>query len=87
MRPRVIDREALHRLLWLRANRHGQITFKQSDLCIEVGVSNAHFCRVMREMMEDGRLTQNSPNGHVYMIVDPELWMVERIKIMAEGAW
>lgn len=84
-RPRVIDREALHRLLWQRANRHGRIKFVQSDLAIEVGVSTAHFCRVVREMEEDGRLRQLGTQAHTYVITNPETWMLQRIKDMAKA--
>lgn len=83
----MIDREALHRLLWKRANRHGRVKFVQSDLAIEVGVSTAHFCRVIREMTEDGRLHQLSSTAHTYVITDPASWTAQRIKEMAESGW
>lgn len=87
VRPRVIDREALHRLLWKRANRHGRIKFVQSDLAIEVGVSTAHFCRVIREMTEAGRMRPLASVAHTYVITDPAVWMAQRTKELAEAGW
>jgi hypothetical protein len=65
--------------LWTRANRHGRIKFIQTDLSIEVGVSTAHFCRIIREMTEAGRL-RPLPGPHAYLIIDPAVWMAQRIK-------
>lgn len=89
-RNREFDQDALHRLLWGRTDRRGTIKFVQRDLALEVGCSYAHFCRIVAQMGEDGRLEQLSTGFqkvHTYRIVEPQVWIKQRLKEMAETGW
>lgn len=89
-RPREIDREALHRLLWLRTDRRKTIKFKQSVLALEVGVSYAYFSRIVGEMVDQGRLELISigfQHINTYRVTDPEVWTAQRLQEMADSGW
>lgn len=80
-RPQSIDRDALHALLWKRADRRGAIKLLANVLALEIGVSAYHFSRILAELQEDGRLREVSRGKHnvrTYMVSDPDVWAAER---------
>ena len=73
-RPKEIDRDALHRILWRRTDRRGAIKFVQNQMAAELGISPYHFCRIIAEMCEDGRLRQIAVGKHsvrTYLVKEP----------------
>lgn len=73
-RPREIDRDALHRVMWRRTDRRGALKFVQNQLALELGISPYHFCRIIAEMCEEGRLRQIAVGKHnvrTYQVTDP----------------
>lgn len=76
-RPREIDRDALHRVIWRRTDRRGAIKFVQNQLALELGISPYHFCRIIAEMCEEGRLRSIAVGKHnvrTYQVLDPAAW-------------
>ncbi len=73
-RPPLIDRDAIHRVLWRRSDRRGSLKFVQNQLASEIGVSPYHFSRILSEMEESGRLrtvAAGKRNVKTYVITDP----------------
>lgn len=70
-----VDREALHRYLWERANRHHRIRIRQTDLGDALNVTRETVNRVLKEMERGGRVKKVSAlpgNVGVYRIFDPD---------------
>lgn len=78
-RPRSIDRDLLHKILWRRRDRLGRLQVKHSDLATELGISVYHFSRIMTEFVEDGRLKILTAHGtrRTYLVVDPAEWQIQ----------
>jgi DNA-binding MarR family transcriptional regulator len=77
-KPEIIDRDALHALLFLRADGKGHITVRQGQLAVELCTNSATVCRTLGRMVDDGRLTtdKNSTAGRAqsYVVTDPLEW-------------
>ena len=76
--PVHIDRNALHRLLWGRADRFGRYRMELKALCDELGLSYAHFSVVIREMAAEGRMRRIAGPKYgqkVYQVENPAGWM------------
>jgi DNA-binding MarR family transcriptional regulator len=72
-----IDRDAVHRVIYRRADRHHRFKGKMTDLAEELGVSYFNFTIVIRSMADEGRLRRigGAANGaKTYLVVDPEEW-------------
>jgi DNA-binding MarR family transcriptional regulator len=70
-----IDRDALHRYLYRRSDRHHRLKVQAKDLAEELGVSYENFTTILRKMADDGRLRRISGahNGpKVYLVTPPE---------------
>lgn len=63
-RPRIYDRDALHRLLWERADRRHVYSGNLKALSLETGMSYFHLTRMMKTFMEEGRLRLLSRGAH-----------------------
>lgn len=76
-RPKEIDRDALHRVIWRRTDRRGAIKFVQNQLALELGISPYHFCRIVAEMCDEGRMRMIATGKHnvrTYQVSDPATW-------------
>lgn len=74
-RPKKVDRNELHRLLWERRDRRGTYTFRGMDLAEEVGVTMYSFSRIMQEFIREGRIKlfkAAKANIKTYIIRNPE---------------
>lgn len=69
-----LDREALHRYLWKQADDHGRLEIKINDLAEKLQLGRGHMGRIIREMVEDGRLrlvNRGVSNVGTYSVVSP----------------
>ncbi len=73
-RPRQIDRDALHRVLWRRCDRRGSIKLVQNQMALELGITPSHFCRIIAEMTEQGIMRPIAAGKHnvrTYQVTEP----------------
>lgn len=69
-----IDRDAIHRVLYRRADSHHRLRLHVPSLADELGVSYFNFTIVIREMAAQGRLKRigGKDNGtKTYVVEDP----------------
>lgn len=70
-----VDREAVHCLLWARANDAGVVRVVQNEFALELAVSRFMLNRALQAMVEEGRLHRLSRSGNgrtqVYEVRDP----------------
>lgn len=74
----MIDHDALHALLYLRAGKGGEITISQTQLARELVTSKLVVHRTLQRMIEEGRMRQVSGSGPVtrrYEIVARDVWL------------
>lgn len=72
-----IDRDALHRFLYDRSNSRSQIKIHQTTLAEQLDVTRGTMYRVLKEMIEAGRLRKVESlerNIGVYQITNPDEW-------------
>lgn len=72
-----VDRDALHQFLYERSNSRSQIRINQTELATQLDVTRGTMYRVLKEMLEAGRLRKVEAlerNVGVYQIVDPAVW-------------
>lgn len=75
--PMKIDRDALHRVLYRRSDRHHRLRLSCRVLSDELGVSYANFTRVIIEMAAQGRLRRIAGGRmemKTYVVEDPAVW-------------
>lgn len=73
----ALDRDALHRYLWERANPAGKIVIHQGELAEKLDVTRGTVVRVCREMVEAGRMKKVDSlerNVKMYQITNPKTW-------------
>lgn len=81
--PRV-DRDALHRFLWERANRYHRIKIHQQRLAEALDLTRGTVTRIIGEMSREGRLKKVEAlpdNIGVYLIADPDTWKPKGEKV------
>lgn len=69
-----IDRDALHRYLWRRANRAGRLRIVVRELADELELGYANLTVVIGEMCKQGRLIRVGGGRNqtkTYRVVDP----------------
>lgn len=84
-----VDRDALHRFLYERSNSRSQIKINQTDLAVQLDITRGTMYRVLKEMVEAGRLRKVEAlerNVGVYQIVDPALWQPANVQPSAPPA-
>lgn len=72
-----IDRDKLHRALFERADRNGQLEVKLVDLAELLDLRADHLGRIIKEMCTDGRMKKIATARHrvsTYQIVNPDEW-------------
>jgi CRP-like cAMP-binding protein len=72
-----IDRNALHRVLYRRADRHHRLKLSAKDLAEDLGVNYEHFSRMLHTFADEGRLRRISgvrTGPKVYLVSDPAEW-------------
>ena len=72
-----IDRNAVHRVLWRRADRFGRVRVQARSLAEELGVSYWNFTVVLKSMAGEGRMRQigGSERGpKTYVVENPDIW-------------
>lgn len=74
----MLDRGALHALLWLRAGPRGVLRLNQSSLANELVTSRLVVHRVLERMIAEGRISKipgaSGPATRSYEITDPQIW-------------
>jgi hypothetical protein len=76
-RAPYIDREALHRLLFRRADRKGSLRLKVKDLAEELDLGYCNLVTVVNDMAEEGRLRRIGGRPFqqaTYYVLDPQIW-------------
>jgi predicted transcriptional regulator len=76
-----IDRDALHRFLYDRSNSRSHIKINQTELATQLDVTRGTMYRVLKEMLEGGRLRKVETlerNVGVYQIVNPDTWQAQQ---------
>lgn len=63
-RPRSIDRDALHTLMFERADARGILTTNLKMLSAETGISYFHLTRIVQGFVADGKLRILSRGAH-----------------------
>lgn len=63
-RPRTIDRDALHALMYDRADSRGIFTTNLKMLSAETGISYFHLTRIVQTFVADGKLRILSRGAH-----------------------
>lgn len=79
MAATTIDRGALHRLLYGRADHFGRYRMDLQALATELGLSYCNFSVVIREMTAEGRLRRIAGTTYgrkTYKVESPEAWSV-----------
>lgn len=77
MRGHPLDLDALHKVLWTKADHFGRMRLSQRDFAKEAGIAHETVCRAFSRMADQGRLTRlksEKNNIGVYHVIDPELW-------------
>lgn len=72
-----VDRDALHQFLYDRSNSKSHIRINQTELATQLDVTRGTMYRVLKEMLDSGRLRKVEAlerNIGVYQIVNPEVW-------------
>jgi hypothetical protein len=72
-----IDRDALHRVLYRRADRHHRLKVNAKTLADELGVNYEHFTLLLHRFADEGRLRRISgvrTGPKVYLVEPPENW-------------
>lgn len=75
----AIDLDALHRILYRRADRQGRLKLHQGKLAEEIGVTKFTMSRLVSRLVDQKRirlLTGNKNNRGQFVIEDPEVWKV-----------
>ncbi len=88
MRGRPIDLDALHSLLFGRADRFGRLRLSQRDFATELGIAHETVCRALSKMAKDGRLRRiksEKNNIGVYALKDPAVWELEQQPAFVPG--
>jgi DNA-binding MarR family transcriptional regulator len=70
-----IDRDALHRYLYRRADSHHRLKTPAKTLAEELGLNYENFTTILHRMADEGRLRRLSgaPNRtKVYLVAPPE---------------
>lgn len=74
----MLDTNALHSLLWLRADAQGVLRINQSRLANELVTTRLVIHRVLERMGNEGRLNKipgaSGPATRAYEIIDPQVW-------------
>mgnify|MGYP001550301512 FL=1 len=81
MKGKPIDHDALHRVLFERTNRRNLIELRQRSLAEEYDWNVGHVGRILKQMVEDGRLRVVSVGLHsmnTYEVIDPLVWEARR---------
>jgi DNA-binding MarR family transcriptional regulator len=76
-RPIKLDRDALHAYLYKRTDHMGRVQIKITDLAGDLGIRRDHLGRIIKEMVNDGRMKKTSSTFHnvgIYTITDPDTW-------------
>jgi hypothetical protein len=77
VKPRTIDMDALHRLLWRRTDRFGRLKLNVKLLAGELELSYRNLTIVVQKMTAQGRLQHLAGRHHglkTFVVVDPVLW-------------
>jgi hypothetical protein len=77
MHPLAIDRDALHRFLYRRADHFHRLRFDLRELADEVGVNYAWLSQVITEMAHEGRMRRIAgakQQQKTYRVEDPATW-------------
>lgn len=72
-----IDRNAVHRVLYRRADRLHRLKTPAKTLADELGVDYANFTILLHKMADEGRLRRISgvrTGPKVYLVEDPSSW-------------
>jgi DNA-binding MarR family transcriptional regulator len=72
-----IDHSAVHRSLFLRADRRDRVLINQTDLAHELGVNKFTMSRIITQMVEAGRMHQITKNKYqrgYFKVTDPQEW-------------
>lgn len=79
----MLDQDALHALLWLRADARGVIRLSQSRLAADLATERLVIHRVLEHMISDGRISKipgaSGPATRSYEVIDPELWKARSV--------
>lgn len=78
-RPIKVNRDALHRYFWRKANRRHHLSISVKEIAEQLGVNERHMGRIMNEMEETGRVKKLRPGPHnvgVFAISDPDTWVM-----------
>lgn len=74
----AIDRDALHRLLYGRADHFGRYKMDLAALAGELGLSYCNFSVVIRAMTDEGRLRRIAGTTYgrkTYHVEPPDAWL------------
>lgn len=69
-----IDRQALHDMLWEKADRVGKVEIYQTGLAEELGITKPTMSLIIKELTDDGRIRKlfaRKANVGVYKVSDP----------------
>lgn len=88
MRGHPIDLDALHMLLFKRADHFGKLRMSQKDFANEVGIAHETVCRALSKMTKEGRMRRirsEKNNIGVYYIIDPAKWAADQREPFTPG--
>jgi hypothetical protein len=74
-RPQIYDRDALHRLMYERADRRHVFSTNLHMLSAETGISYFYLTRMMKTFVAEGRLRLLSRGAHRlqnFLVTEPE---------------
>lgn len=78
----MLDVDALHALLWLRADARGVLRINQSRLANELCTKRLVIHRTLERMAGDGRISKipgaSGPATRSYEVIDPQAWKTQR---------
>jgi predicted transcriptional regulator len=70
-----LDLEALHCILWNRAEPDSTVRFVQQEFCVELGTSRYTLNRALQSLVECGCLERLTRSGSAitqkYIVIDP----------------
>lgn len=81
VKPQKIDRDALHRYLYRRADPFGRLKLNVKKLSSELELAYCNLTLVIADMAETGRIRHIGGSRYAtktYVIVDPAIWADER---------
>lgn len=88
MRGHPLDLDALHALLFGRADHFGRLRLSQRKFAEEVGIAHETVCRAVSKMAKEGRLKRlksEKNNIGIYHIIDPVKWEADQRPAFVPG--